>query len=209
MSLVSWLLNKVKLLFLCIINAVRRSFCCFQRRKVVSEPIVLTDVVSTSSYPRPKDDTNWNVDWDVDGNRKPSTIQEHIEYYRETKQKAAHPEVDKTEDENLNFFQDMAPKIVPQKKVVLQTKSKTSNEISSRLKLSEQSFMPVIQPELTEWDDSDLMTSWEETADCDTGQAIRDKRKADREKRLVEQMRKKQEREMMKSSRTPLATKLS
>lgn len=54
---------------------------------------------------QPKDDANWNVDWDVDGNRKPSTIQEHIEYYRETKQKAAHPEVDKTEDENLNFFQ--------------------------------------------------------------------------------------------------------
>lgn len=200
------MLNKVKLLFLCIINTVRRSFCCFQRRRV-SEPIVLTDVVSTSSYPREKND-HWNIDWDMDGNKKPSTIQEHIEFYRETKAKPAHPH-EEAEENNLNFFQDMAPKIIPQKKVVLQSKSKTPNEISSRLKLSDQSFIPVIQTELTEWDDSDLMTSWEETADCDTGEAIREKRRADREKRLADQMRKKQEKEMCKTLRHPLATKLS
>uniref|UniRef100_A0A8D8Y847 Receptor-binding cancer antigen expressed on SiSo cells n=1 Tax=Cacopsylla melanoneura TaxID=428564 RepID=A0A8D8Y847_9HEMI len=211
MSLLGWMVNKVKLLILCIINAVRRSFCCFSRRKVVAEPIVLTDVVSTSSYSRPKDDTNWNIDWDVDGNRKPSTVQEHIDYYRETKLKTVQPsEHVEDEDSSLNFFEDMTPKIIPQKKVILQTKSRPSNELSSRLKVSEQTFMPVIQPELTEWDDeSDLMTSWEETADCDTGQAIRDKRKADREWRLAEQMRKKQEKEMVKSARQPLATKLS
>ncbi|KAL1464601.1 hypothetical protein WDU94_004231 [Cyamophila willieti] len=212
MSLLGWMVNKVKLLFLCIINAIRRSFCCFSRRKVVAEPVVLTDVVSTSSYSRIKDDTNWNIDWDVDGNRKPNTVQEHIDYYRETKLKAVQTSdhAENEEDSSLNFFENMTPKIIPQKKVILQTKSKPLNELSSRLKVSEQTFMPVIQPELTEWDDdSDLMTSWEETADCDTGQAIREKRKADRDRRLAEQLRKKQEKEMCKSARQPLATKLS
>lgn len=210
MSLLSWILNKVKLLFLCIINAVRKSFCCFQRRRV-NEPVVLTDVVSTCSYAREKDDTNWSMDWDMDGKKKPNTVQEHIEYYRETKQKAGNPhEAEESTENDLNFFQDMTPKIIPQKKVVLQSKTRTSsNEISSRLKVSDQTFMPVIKAELTEWDDSDLMTAWEEAADCDTGRAIREKRQADREKRLAEQMRKKQEREICKTSRQPLAIKLS
>ncbi|EEZ97347.1 receptor-binding cancer antigen expressed on SiSo cells [Tribolium castaneum] len=180
---VSLLVNKIKHLVLFFVSVFRRALCCFRRRRRVSvDSVPLTHVVSN-----PKDiEENWAWDEKPDYS-EPKTVQDHIELYRKRKVEAQQ-QAEVPPEERLDFFEDMAPKITKQTKVFINT-DRGAPEAPSRLNLID--AVPVVSGELQEWEEN---SGWEgETLDWDAQQALREKRRQDREKRLWEQQQKRQE----------------
>lgn len=59
-------------------------------------------------------------------NAAPQTVQDHIELYRKQKAMPQRQHDDLPPEEQLNFFQDMTPKITRQTKVLLVNKDRNS-----------------------------------------------------------------------------------
>ncbi|XP_044262337.1 receptor-binding cancer antigen expressed on SiSo cells isoform X2 [Tribolium madens] len=178
---VSLLVNKIKHLVLFFVSVFKRALCCFRRRRRVSvDSVPLTHVGVVSNQKE-----NWAWD-DKPDYSEPKTVQDHIELYRKRKVDAQQ-QSEVPAEERLDFFEDMAPKITKQTKVFIKTDREETGP-PSRLNLIE--TVPE-SGELQEWEEN---SGWEgETLDWDAQQALREKKRQDREKKLWEQQQKRQE----------------
>lgn len=131
------LLTKLKSFFLVFINIFNRALCCFRkRRRSVCDGIQLTHVGVVSNNDK-GDFQNWSDSWDENSINEPKTIQDHIDLYRKQKQTAKQQlenEQLQQQTEQLSFFDDMAPKITKQTKILINSDRKDkSRMVTNRL----------------------------------------------------------------------------
>lgn len=124
------ILTKVKAVIFFFITLFKRALCCFHRRRYSSsENVPLTHVDIISNLEKCTTDTSqnwepWGSDAD-DGTVK--TVHQHIELYRKQAVASSQPQ---EVCEEQDFFDDMAPKITKQKKVILNTATQAKNGTS-------------------------------------------------------------------------------
>lgn len=118
---ITFVLNKLKSLLLFIVAAFRKALCCLRRRKRVSfsedDQLTHVGVVSNQMVNEFHEWSEWN-DESI-GNRKPQTIQEHIDYYRKKQTQIALEQQNKVEEVEQDIFEDMTPRITKQTKVLI------------------------------------------------------------------------------------------
>ncbi|XP_023717279.1 receptor-binding cancer antigen expressed on SiSo cells isoform X2 [Cryptotermes secundus] len=207
---IAFMVNRLKALFLFLLGVVKRALCCFRRRRRASgDPIPLTAVGvvpnNFNSVEGP-DLQSWNS-WDenpvsVITERLQNTVQQQIDLYRQ--QAARH--MSESEEPQPDFFEDMAPRITKQTKIILKDDEREtpiqSDPISPRLTL-EMDPVSFTSPDLGTWEDS---PGWEDQAqeDWDSDTILKEKRRLERQRRLMEQQQKRQEREQLKMAQ-PIA----
>lgn len=183
--------NRLKALFLVLLGIIKRSLCCLRRRRKSScDSVPLTAVGIGSTYEQNTSSNelhSWNT-WDesISVVSEPTTVQHHIELYRQ-QQAARKLSESQSDDPQPDFFQDMTPKITKQPKILIKTQSDKADELSSRLSFPADAFIPPSGPELGTWEEKEgnEVGSWEEAEGWDTAQILRDKRKAEREHRAT------------------------
>jgi hypothetical protein len=183
---VAVLINKIKHFLLFVVSIFRRALCCFRRRRRSSfDSVPLTHVGVVANHNDPEEPWTWEEKLEY---AEPKTVQDHIELYRKRKIDAQQQAKDEAE-ERADLFEDMTPKITKQTKVFVNTERRESSG-ANRLNVAE--TVPVETGELREWEES---SGWEgETLDWDAQEALRQKKRQDRERRLWEQQQKRQER---------------
>ncbi|XP_054269797.1 receptor-binding cancer antigen expressed on SiSo cells [Macrosteles quadrilineatus] len=176
------LVNKLKKLLLFIFGLVKRSLCCFKRRRRSScDSIPLTGVGVGTRYEGQNDDVeNWTWEEPLKVVSEPNSVQHKIEMYR---QQAFRQQPEKVEEHDPDFFEDMTPRITRQKKVHVRSNGCEQDVgLSSRLTFSPES-LPSVGPELGSWEENEGQgNSWEEAESWDAAQLVREKRRAEREK---------------------------
>lgn len=202
------LLNKLKSFLLIFVHLFNRALCCIRRKRRPSfsdDSVPLTHVGVISDRNPMDDASNW-TDWGAENDlQHPQTVQDHIELYR--KQKAiAQQNLNETNDENLNFFEDMTPKIQRPPKLFIPTTSGAGSahgQFNNRLNFAGDVANLVPASELGEWEENG---GWEgETLDWAAQEALREKKRQDRERRLWQQQQKRLE----KAAKLSLGSKIS
>lgn len=199
-----WALYKVKSFFVIFIYIFRRAMCCIRKRRHSnsdSEP--LTHVIS--NVEQQNEAPTWS-EWGDDGLResKPKTVQDYIEKYRQETMKTRTGEnAEENPEEKLNFFEDMAPEIKAQTKVLIRTKQDKRMSNTSRLSVVEDNVRVVPSGELGEWNET---SGWEgeQLLDQEAQKVLREQKRLERERKAWEQHQKRLE----KTTRT-LGSKLT
>lgn len=113
-------------------------------------------------------------------------------------------------DDDVDFFKDMAPTNIRQKKYVPRHDDSLGQAmptgLSSRLKVDTRAVLPYHGADLGVLEDDEaggVEASWEEQAELEVDSAIREKRQAERERRMAEHQRRKLEKEMQRGGRGP------
>ncbi|GJQ72552.1 hypothetical protein Trydic_g1223 [Trypoxylus dichotomus] len=129
---------------------------------------------------------SWNS-WDNSFvNKKPSTVQEHIEFYRQQK---AQIQTQEDSEPQTDFFEDMTPRITAQKKVLISHNEKCI-ETSNKLSLDPQ--LVLMGNELGEWEEN---SGWDgEKLESEAMAVLKEKKRIDRERKLLEQQQRRMER---------------
>ncbi|XP_052861692.1 uncharacterized protein LOC128268599 [Anopheles cruzii] len=163
-------MNRIRQLFLTLIGVLKRAMCCFSRRRKLSHGEC--EVLSSISIDRSAvgdvrskhvSEKDWNS-WDD----APSTVEEHIERYRETLAQPQHPAESPVE---VDYFQGMAPQILRQPKICIAEDSQPRD--FSRLTANID--IPVVN-ELEDWNEGN-QTGWDDADESTTKQLIRETRK--------------------------------
>lgn len=213
---------KVWKLVLGCFGVVRRAFCCFRRRRRASDvglPVSVSDHGISIAQTKSDDFQNWGSWNEEDGPTSitvdaggGSSTQPNPSGPRPANGSAHRPSLTRSgsgdsqrdSEEDIDFFKDMTPRVVRQKKYVPRMDDSVPNEgLSSRLKLDAKavirqgSELGVLEDEVdtNTWED---LTELEDSADLTS--AIREKRQAERERRMAEHQRKKQEKELRRAS---------
>ncbi|KYQ56352.1 hypothetical protein ALC60_04759 [Trachymyrmex zeteki] len=188
---VEFLMNRLKALFVLLFGIFKRAMCCLRRRRRSScDSVPLSTVgvvpnVLTSSTELEQWD-KWEENPVVVIPDKPvNTVQAKIEQYR---QQVIKPPETPTE-EQLNFFEDMTPKITRQAKILIKDKHADG---SSRNIAKFTAMDPVPTNELGEWEENSV--GWEVDDFNDPTKVLREQRRREREQRLMEQHQKRLER---------------
>ncbi|KAG5336638.1 RCAS1 protein, partial [Acromyrmex charruanus] len=209
---VEFLMNRLKALFVLLFGIFKRAMCCLRRRRRSScDSVPLSTVgvvpnVLTSSTELEQWD-KWEENPIVVIPDKPvNTVQAKIEQYR---QQVIKPPESPTE-EQLNFFEDMTPKITRQAKILIKDKHAdgSSRNIAKFTAMDPvptvslylqtynipEIYIPVIcfQNELGEWEENSA--GWEVDDFNDPTKVLREQRRREREQRLMEQQQKRLER---------------
>ncbi|XP_060603602.1 receptor-binding cancer antigen expressed on SiSo cells-like [Ruditapes philippinarum] len=150
--------------------------------------------------------------WDSWDEQKQAEKIRSVEEYRQRQLQLQQQQSQENEPE-MDYFQDMTPKVKKQKKVLVKKKEDYTGYISDKLAMT--ADIPMMQnSELGSWEESG--NAWEAEADDDLSwqadNVIKEKRKAERQQRHLQQQLKKQEREQQKQfkSHNPLtAVRLS
>lgn len=194
---VEFLVNRLKALFIFILGVFRRTLCCFRRRRRSScDPIPLSE--SGGELPivvinRLVNDKQEQETWDQWGENPvvivpDDSVQSKIDQYRQQISKPP----DSSEEPQINFFEDMTPKITKQKKILL----RNENAEQSSMNLSKFAVATDRIPtnELEIWEDN--KTGWEEETVEEFGDAthaLREQRRREREHRMYEQQKRRVE----------------
>lgn len=217
--------KKIKSLLLLLLNAIRRCFCCFRKRRVSDShlPVAVSNEISTHNpaSQNTEDYSGWDS-WDIPssvvsegGGRaslssSTSALQDQINQYRMNQQKKL---LEQPEDlpEEPNYFQDLTPKIEKKPQVVILERPEEEQVVSNRLSFSLTD--PLLQSsELEEWVED--CSGWEGEAEeeGDLDMALQEKRQHEREQRRLEQLRRKAEKDAARSNKlaaSKMITKLS
>ncbi|XP_015589772.1 receptor-binding cancer antigen expressed on SiSo cells [Cephus cinctus] len=204
---VEFLVNRMKALFVILLGVFRRAMCCFRRRRrssCDSIPLSAVGVVPNIVNERMESEQwdQWEENPVVVVPDKPlNIVQTKIEQYRQQVTKS--PETPE-EEHQLNFFEDMTPKITKQTRVLVRDKRKEDGELnSSKFAVSTD---PVPTNELREWEDN--AAGWEEETVEEFGdptKALREQRRREREMRMYMQQQKRVERSLRSQ---PLGAKI-
>lgn len=195
-------MNRLKALLVLLFGVFKRAMCCLRRRRrssCDSVPLAAIGVVPnvlTSSTEMEQWD-KWEENPVVVIPDKPvNTVQAKIEQYR---QQVIKPET--PTEEQLNFFEDMTPKITRQTKILIKDKHADASSHNTA-KFTAMDRVPT--NELEEWEEN--TAGWEVDAIDDFNDAtkvLREQRRRERELRLIEQQQRRQER-----TAKPLGAKL-
>lgn len=180
-------------------------------RKLSGDQITLPTTVDYSSVPKQPEIEEWSS-WDEEA---PTSIK------IEGGNGAVPPQQNQTDEEEPDYFKDMAPTIRKTQKIVLKKREQVNfsapditTGFSSRLAAAQD--MSFIQPsaelgDLDNWQEDN--NAWEDESEAawEAEEVLRQQKMAEREKRAIEQQRKKMEKEaqrMMKKEQK-IAVKLS
>lgn len=187
-------MNRLKALLVLLFGMFKRAMCCLRRRRRSScDSVPLSTVgvvpnVLTSSTELEQWD-KWEESPVVVIPDKPvNTVQAAIEQYR---QQVSKPPESPTE-EQLNFFEDMTPRITRQTKILIKDKH---GDGSSHNAANFTAMDPAPTNELDEWEEN--AAGWEVDAMDDFNDSfkvLREQRRREREQRLMEQQQKRLER---------------
>lgn len=198
----NFIFSKVKFLIVSLVELFRY-VCCFRksRRKLSSEfvPLSSVGVIPSEKLLQITTDDDHYRNSIPDSVRQPRNVQDHINQYRQQKLRQLSSET--SEEVQPDFFQDMQPKIIRQKKVLITTNENQnpSHSMSSRL-----SFTPISQGnELAAWEEMESTGNWD-VDESNTDQILREKRLQERERRMLENMKKR-----MDKDRNRIASKIN
>lgn len=117
---------------------------------------------------------DWNS-WDD----TPATVEEHIERYRE-QLATSPPAKEPPPEEQMDFFQDMAPTIITQQKICI---AEEQNDDPARFsRLTATIDIPVVDG-LADWNEVETRAGWDDADENTTKQLIRETRKELRQQR--------------------------
>ncbi|XP_071577553.1 receptor-binding cancer antigen expressed on SiSo cells [Temnothorax nylanderi] len=197
---VEFLMNRLKALLVLLFGIFKRAMCCLRRRRRSScDSVPLSTVgvvpnVLTSSTEMEQWD-KWEENPVVVIPDKPvNTVQAKIEQYR---QQVIKPPDSPTE-EQLNFFEDMTPRITRQTKILIKDKHADGSCNVAQFTAMD----PVPTNELEEWEEN--TAGWEVDDFSDATKVLREQRRREREQRLIEQ----QQRRLERTKPQPLGAKL-
>ncbi|EFN85386.1 receptor-binding cancer antigen expressed on SiSo cells [Harpegnathos saltator] len=191
---VEFLINRLKALLVLLFGIFKRAMCCLRRRRRSSCDSVPLSTVGV--IPNVLNNSTELEQWDkweenpivVIPDKPVNTIQAKIDQYRQQVNKP--PET--PTEEQLNFFEDMTPKITRQTKILIKDKHMDG---SSRNTIKFIAMDPVPTNELGEWEEN--AAGWEvDTIEefGDPTKALREQKRREREQRLIEQQQKRMER---------------
>ncbi|KAG8337714.1 receptor-binding cancer antigen expressed on SiSo cells isoform X2 [Homalodisca vitripennis] len=173
--------SKLKKLILVIFGLIKRSLCCFKRRRrssCDSIPLTGVGIGTPTHYEVQNNDVEWTWEEPVGVVSEPNSIQHHIEMYRQQNLRG-YPE--KVEEPQPDFFEDMVPKITKQTKLHLRPQNYEDSNASSRLNFAPEALPTMVGPELGSWEESEGQRgSWEDAESWDVSSLVREKRKAER-----------------------------
>ncbi|BES92078.1 Estrogen receptor Hypothetical protein site associated, antigen, 9 [Nesidiocoris tenuis] len=187
------ILQKLKAVLVFLLNLVKRSLCCFRRRRKSSADVVpLTDVgvvpdykAQTRTHADQREElANWNG-WG-DEPKAPQSIEEHIQLYRSQRMAASQPESNPQSESQVDFFQDMEPAIRKQKKVILRPKDSPQMD---RLAFNPSNDIAVPDDlgELKSWEESEKRDGyWGDSSDWNAEELLRAKRKEEKRRKAME-----------------------
>ncbi|XP_076234863.1 uncharacterized protein LOC143179484 [Calliopsis andreniformis] len=201
-----FLVNRLKALIVLLLGIFRRAMCCLRRRRRSSCDSIPLSAIGV--VPNTLNNTAESEQWEqweenpvvVVPDKPVNVIQAKIEQYR---QQASKPS-ELTDEPQPNFFEDMAPKITMQTKVLIEDRSSENASWNSSKFAVTNDLMP--SNELGEWEDNAV--GWEEETLKEFGdptKALREQKRREREQRLFEQQQKRIERN---SRPQPLGAKL-
>ncbi|XP_014487657.1 PREDICTED: receptor-binding cancer antigen expressed on SiSo cells-like [Dinoponera quadriceps] len=191
---VEFLINRLKALFVLLFGIFKRAMCCLRRRRRSSCDSVPLSTVGV--VPNVLNNSTELEQWDkweenpvvVIPDKPVNTIQAKIEQYRQQVNKP----LETSTEEQLNFFEDMTPKITRQTKILIKDKHMDG---LSRNTTKFIAMDPVPTNELGEWEEN--ATGWEvDTMEefGDPTKALREQKRREREQRLIEQQQKRMDR---------------
>ncbi|XP_076438148.1 uncharacterized protein LOC143277255 [Babylonia areolata] len=211
--------NIVKSLFSLFFRPLKRLWC---RRVKASEmdpgvPAMVTTTQSTTidmtqsfngAQEADMEMESWDA-WDINqsqqspaqnGQSNSAYFQHAARTYQQMRGRKAEPEPEPEPD----YFQDMTPQVKRPAKILLKKKdngSVNSSAISTRLSVMD--VAPSVDSELQSWQEKE--NEWgeevEEDLSWEAEEALRDKRRLERQQRALEQQRKKQQRESSRGYR--------
>ncbi|CAN7944103.1 unnamed protein product [Ixodes pacificus] len=213
---------KVWRLVLGFFGVVRRAFCCFRRRRRASDiglPVSVSDHGISIAQTKPEDFQNWgswneedgptSVMVDVSGglSAQPGASSQRSangSVPRPSLTRSGSGDSQRDPEDDMDFFKDMTPRVVRQKKYVPRVDDSLPHEgLSSRLKFDAKAGIRQ-GSELGVLEDEVDTNTWEDLAELEDSaeltSAIREKRQAERERRMAEHQRKKQEKELRRAS---------
>ncbi|XP_065092449.1 uncharacterized protein LOC135713293 [Ochlerotatus camptorhynchus] len=179
-------MTRLRHLLVTVAALLKRILCCCSRRRKASTSesggggdamLSSVDVVRDSAASRYKNvvEKDWNS-WDD----SPSTVEEHIERYRE-QLVAPPPPKEPPPEEQMDFFQDMAPKTFSQQMVCI-AEDGPGDGGAQFSRLTAQIDIPV-EDGLTDWNDDGPRAGWDDADENTTKQLIRETRKELRQQR--------------------------
>lgn len=182
-------MTRVRHLLVTIAALFKKILCCFSRRRKPS--VSGCDTLNSVDVVRDADrgqgnryknivEKDWNS-WDD----TPATVEEHIERYREQLAVPASPK-EPPPEEQIDFFQDMAPRIIAQQKICVADGTPRDGNVGQQQfsRLTASIDIPV-EDGLTDWNDEDDMgrRGWDDADENTTKQLIRETRKELRQQR--------------------------
>lgn len=182
-------MTRLRHLLVTVAALLKRILCCCSRRRKGSTSdgagagdaaLSSVDVVRDSGT-RFKNvvEKDWNS-WDD----SPSTVEEHIERYRE-QLAAPPPPREPPPEEQIDFFEDMAPKTFSQPKLFIAEDRPLDGSGSQFSRLTAQIDIPV-EDGLTDWNDDGTRAGWDDADENTTKQLIRETRKELRQQRQMQ-----------------------
>ncbi|XP_062394348.1 receptor-binding cancer antigen expressed on SiSo cells [Sardina pilchardus] len=212
MAITQFRLFKICTCLATILSFFKRLICRTGRlRKLSGDQITLPTTVDFSSVPKQPEIEEWSS-WDEDA---PTSIK------IEGGNGVVPPQQDDAEEEEPDYFKDMAPTIRKTQKIVLKKREPlnfsapdSSTGFSSRLAATQDVSFITPSAELGDMDAwQEDPSAWEDESDAawEAEEVLRQTKLADREKRSMEQQRKKMEKDaqrMMKKEQK-IAVKLS
>uniref|UniRef100_A0A1B6CFX1 Receptor-binding cancer antigen expressed on SiSo cells n=1 Tax=Clastoptera arizonana TaxID=38151 RepID=A0A1B6CFX1_9HEMI len=189
------LVYKLKGLFILLLGLVKKSLCCFKRRRRLScdsEPLTAVGVGITFETKKTdaNDLQNWNS-WEEPSSviTDLKSVQQHIDYYRQQQQSSRRLlENPPDQVQNEDFFQDMTPKIIKQPRVFVKPQGfENQDEMSSRLSFAHNDIvLPPPGPELGSWEENEgTESTWADAEEWDITIMVREKRRIERERKVA------------------------
>lgn len=221
MEILKAVLFKIGHMFLSTFGIFRRALCCFRRRRRLSDfalPMTKNDLALPLNQGSFKEELqNWGSWNDTD---QPLDVAIVIDETRKASRRNSNDRqsLSKDEEDNEDFFKEMAPAIKKPKMLLVKGKrneNNTSQVSNGRFAMDLKASLSHVGAELGTIDDS--VVSWEEEAASeelrDTDLALKEHRLVEREKRLAEHQRKKFEKELQRLGKNdnvvPIAMRLS
>ncbi|KAL4617140.1 receptor-binding cancer antigen expressed on SiSo cells-like [Arapaima gigas] len=217
MAISQFRLFKICTCLLSVLSFFKRLICRSGRfRKLSGDQVTLPTTVDHSTVPKKV----WNIslpeveEWSSWDEEAPTSIR------IEGGNGSLTPQPNSTQEEEPDYFKDMAPTIKKTQKIMLKKREPLnmvpdgSTGFSSRLGISDTSFFPM-QGQLGELDNwqEDHLGAWDEDSDAamEAAEVLRLQKQADRMKRAMEQQRKKVEKEAQRQMKKEqkMAVKLS
>ncbi|XP_065204863.1 uncharacterized protein LOC135834822 [Planococcus citri] len=200
-------LNKIKFFLIALTDAFKYLCCTLkQRRKLSTDfvPLSSVGVVPNDSVTINPDNGQWiQESYPVNNSiSSPKSVQDYIAQYRQ--QKLSQMQNSPTEESPADFFQDMEPKIMKQKKLMIGRDDEQENQqINSRLSFNAGPSALQKGNELASWEEMENTGAWD-IENENTDELLKEKRRIEREKRLAENMKKR-----MEKDKNRIASKIS
>ncbi|CAG2103138.1 unnamed protein product [Medioppia subpectinata] len=235
MAILAAVLSRLKKLFVVLFAVLKKPFCCRRRTRRNSGMILPMTVTTTDGHNQhnvsaghhwpthagAQHMTNNSANFATNSHSNQHTFSsngsQNLYFNSNTQQNTVSVAEEPPPEVEEDFFRDMVPQFRRTKKIVLTSNESTDNQKSNRFGVDAKAtiFQSKELGAMDHFEDPEGAGSWEDSAAdemWDTDQSFRDLRQQERERRIAEHQRIKQEREAKRAKQPKgnlLATKIS